>query len=144
MRLATWNVNSLNVRLPHVLDWLRAHPVDVLCLQETKLVDERFPQAALREAGYEAAFAGQPTYNGAAILSRRDTVGAPADVVRGNPTLFMRRDEVEAAWHWAGPILAAWAASGEPPRPYKAGTWGPSAAIALIERDGRTWNEDSE
>jgi glucose-6-phosphate 1-dehydrogenase len=66
------------------------------------------------------------------------------DVVRGNPTLFMRRDEVEAAWHWADPILAAWAASGEPPRPYTAGNWGPSAAVALIERDGRTWNEDSD
>jgi glucose-6-phosphate 1-dehydrogenase len=64
------------------------------------------------------------------------------DVVRGNPTLFMRRDEVEAAWRWAGPILAAWAASGEPPRPYTAGSWGPSAAVALIERDGRTWHED--
>ncbi|WNL46329.1 glucose-6-phosphate dehydrogenase [Dyella sp. BiH032] len=66
------------------------------------------------------------------------------DVVRGNPTLFMRRDEVEAAWRWADPILAAWASSGESPRPYTAGTWGPSAAVALIERDGRTWNEDSE
>ena len=66
------------------------------------------------------------------------------DVVRGNPTLFMRRDEVEAAWRWAGPVLQAWAAANEPPRPYAAGSWGPSAAVALIERDGRTWNEDSE
>nr|WP_255682829.1 glucose-6-phosphate dehydrogenase [Dyella sp. 2HG41-7] len=66
------------------------------------------------------------------------------DVVRGNPTLFMRRDEVEAAWNWADPILAAWAASGEAPRPYTSGTWGPSAAVALIERDGRTWDEDHE
>jgi len=66
------------------------------------------------------------------------------DVVRGNPTLFMRRDEVEAAWRWADPILDAWAASSEPPRPYAAGSWGPSAAVALIERDGRTWNEDSD
>ncbi|RDI99262.1 glucose-6-phosphate dehydrogenase [Dyella solisilvae] len=66
------------------------------------------------------------------------------DVVRGNPTLFMRRDEVEAAWQWADPILGAWANSGEAPRPYGAGTWGPTAAVALIERDGRTWNEDSE
>jgi glucose-6-phosphate 1-dehydrogenase len=65
------------------------------------------------------------------------------DVVRGNPTLFMRRDEVEAAWRWADPILAAWEASGETPRPYTAGTWGPSAAIALIERDGRNWAEDA-
>ena len=64
------------------------------------------------------------------------------DVVRGNQTLFMRRDEVEAAWSWIDPILAAWAASPVPPRPYTAGTWGPSAAIALIERSGRTWHEE--
>ena len=64
------------------------------------------------------------------------------DVVRGNPTLFMRRDEVEAAWAWIEPILNAWAESGEPPRPYTTGTWGPSAAIALIEREGRTWHDD--
>ena len=64
------------------------------------------------------------------------------DVVRGNPTLFMRRDEVEAAWRWADPILAAWA-PGRTAAPYTAGTWGPSAAVALIERDGRTWHEDN-
>lgn len=64
------------------------------------------------------------------------------DVVRGNQTLFMRRDEVEAAWHWVDPILEAWRASRELPRPYTAGTWGPSAAVALIERDGRTWADD--
>lgn len=64
------------------------------------------------------------------------------DVIRGDQTLFMRRDEVEAAWAWVDPIIAAWQASGEVPRPYPAGTWGPSAAIALIERDGRTWHED--
>jgi glucose-6-phosphate 1-dehydrogenase len=61
------------------------------------------------------------------------------DVVRGNQTLFMRRDEVEAAWTWIDPILDAWSHSAELPKPYTAGTWGPSAAIALIERDGRTW-----
>ena len=64
------------------------------------------------------------------------------DVVRGNQTLFMRRDEVEAAWTWTDPILEAWSRSAERPRPYTAGTWGPSAAVALIERDGRTWYED--
>ncbi|GLK86375.1 glucose-6-phosphate dehydrogenase [Ancylobacter defluvii] len=64
------------------------------------------------------------------------------DVVRGNQTLFMRRDEVQAAWEWVDPILNAWRNAKEPPRPYTAGTWGPSAAIALIERDGRTWLED--
>jgi glucose-6-phosphate 1-dehydrogenase len=64
------------------------------------------------------------------------------DVVRGNPTLFMRRDEVEAAWQWIDPIRAAWDASGDLPKPYTSGTWGPSAAVALIERDGRTWHEE--
>jgi glucose-6-phosphate 1-dehydrogenase len=66
------------------------------------------------------------------------------DVVRGNPTLFMRRDEVEAAWRWIDPILAAWSASDELPKPYTSGTWGPSAAVALIERDGRTWHEEED
>jgi glucose-6-phosphate 1-dehydrogenase len=66
------------------------------------------------------------------------------DVVRGNQTLFMRRDEVEAAWRWIDPILDAWAASRESPKPYTAGTWGPSAAIAMIERSGRTWNDGEE
>jgi glucose-6-phosphate 1-dehydrogenase len=61
------------------------------------------------------------------------------DVVRGNQTLFMRRDEVEAAWCWIDPILQSWAQSSELPKPYTSGTWGPSAAVALIERDGRTW-----
>jgi glucose-6-phosphate 1-dehydrogenase len=65
------------------------------------------------------------------------------DVVRGNPTLFMRRDEVEAAWKWIDPILAAWETLREAPKPYTAGSWGPSAAVALIERDGRTWHEDA-
>ena len=64
------------------------------------------------------------------------------DVIRGNQTLFMRRDEVEAAWRWIDPIREAWERSGAPPKPYTAGSWGPSAAIALIERDGRTWHED--
>ncbi|UDL93783.1 MULTISPECIES: glucose-6-phosphate dehydrogenase [Lichenihabitans] len=63
------------------------------------------------------------------------------DVVRGNQTLFMRRDEVEAAWSWVDPIIEAWTASNEAPKPYTAGTWGPSAAIALTERDGRSWYE---
>ncbi|HEX7338385.1 MAG TPA: glucose-6-phosphate dehydrogenase [Rhodanobacteraceae bacterium] len=64
------------------------------------------------------------------------------DVVRGNATLFMRRDEVEAAWQWIDPILAAWQADAELPHGYTAGTWGPSASVALIERDGRTWHDD--
>ena len=70
MKLATWNVNSLKIRLPQVLAWLQANPVDALCLQETKLVDDSFPREALQEAGYTACFSGQKTYNGVAILSR--------------------------------------------------------------------------
>ncbi|MBZ8134985.1 glucose-6-phosphate dehydrogenase [Afifella sp. IM 167] len=65
------------------------------------------------------------------------------DVIRGNQTLFMRRDEVEAAWAWIDPIREAWDKDGSAPAAYTAGTWGPSAAIALIERDGRTWHEDT-
>ena len=63
------------------------------------------------------------------------------DVIRGNQTLFMRRDEVDAAWQWVDPILTAWADGGVKPQGYTAGTWGPSSSIALIERDGRTWHE---
>src|SRR5690606_22578162 len=63
------------------------------------------------------------------------------DVIRGNQTLFMRRDEVEAAWRCIDPIPAAWEERGQAVQAYTAGTWGPSAAIALIERDGRTWHE---
>ncbi len=85
MKIATWNVNSLKVRLPQVLDWLERTQADALCLQETKLTDERFPVEPLAQAGYQAAFAGQPTYNGVAILTRSASVGAPADVQVGNP-----------------------------------------------------------
>ena len=71
MKIATWNVNSLAVRLPQVLDWLAANPVEVLCLQELKLPDEKFPLQALQDAGYaHCAVFGQKTYNGVAILSR--------------------------------------------------------------------------
>jgi len=66
------------------------------------------------------------------------------DVIRGNQTLFMRRDELEAAWAWIDPIRRAWDNSSEAPQPYKAGTWGPTGSIALIERDGRTWHEEND
>jgi len=70
MRIATWNVNSLTARLQHVLDWLTTNPVEVLCLQELKMSDDKFPLDVLKAAGYEAAYFGQKTYNGVAILSR--------------------------------------------------------------------------
>jgi glucose-6-phosphate 1-dehydrogenase len=63
------------------------------------------------------------------------------DVIRGNQTLFMRRDEVEAAWQWVDPIIAGWSETGQHCAKYTAGTWGPTASVALIERDGRTWHE---
>ena len=66
------------------------------------------------------------------------------DVVRGNQTLFMRRDEVEAAWRWIDPILESWENATELPKPYVSGTWGPASAVALVERDGRNWYEDGE
>ncbi|OWV72027.1 glucose-6-phosphate dehydrogenase [Rhizobium sp. R634] len=64
------------------------------------------------------------------------------DVIRSNQTLFMRRDEVEAAWKWVDPILKGWETTGQQVQGYTAGTWGPSQAIALIERDGRTWHDN--
>lgn len=70
MKIATWNINSLTVRLPQVLDWLADNPVDVLCLQELKLSDDKFPLKELGAAGYQSAVFGQKTYNGVAILSR--------------------------------------------------------------------------
>jgi len=70
MKLATWNVNSLTVRLPQVLDWLAANPVDVLALQELKLTDDKFPHAAFVQAGYSCQCFGQKTYNGVALISR--------------------------------------------------------------------------
>ena len=70
MKLATWNVNSLSVRLPQVLDWLQANPVDVLALQELKMTDDKFPFDALQAAGYHSQCFGQKTYNGVALLTR--------------------------------------------------------------------------
>ncbi|NEO84677.1 MAG: exodeoxyribonuclease III [Spirulina sp. SIO3F2] len=70
MKIATWNVNSVRTREPHILKWLQANPVDVLCLQETKVVDVDFPRAAFEERGYHLAIYGQKSYNGVAILSR--------------------------------------------------------------------------
>ncbi len=81
MQIATWNINSLTVRLPQVLAWLEANPVEALCLQELKLTDDKFPFGALKEAGYESAAFGQKTYNGVAILSRSPL----RDVVRNVP-----------------------------------------------------------
>jgi exodeoxyribonuclease-3 len=81
MKLATWNVNSLKVRLGHLTDWLAQTKPDAVCLQETKLEDGKFPSAELEAAGYRASFCGQKTYNGVAIVSRRPL----SDVSSGIP-----------------------------------------------------------
>ena len=80
MKIATWNVNSLKVRLPHVIDWAHEQQPDVIALQETKLTDDRFPLEAIAEAGYRAAYAGQKTYNGVAILSREAQEDVQTDI----------------------------------------------------------------
>ncbi len=81
MKLATWNVNSLAVRLPQLLDWLQANPVDAIVLQETKLTDDKFPHAEIEAAGYAVQWFGQKTYNGVALLSR----GEATDTQRNIP-----------------------------------------------------------
>ena len=93
MKFATWNVNSLYVRLPHVLDWLRDNQPDVLCLQETKQEDSKFPYQALLEAGYESAHIGQKTYNGVAILSRHPIM----DIQRNIPNFEDDQQRILAA-----------------------------------------------
>lgn len=81
MKVASWNVNSLRVRLPHVIDWLQEHDPDVLGLQETKLPDHDFPADAFFDLGYDCRFSGQKTYNGVALIFRADRVGQPENVV---------------------------------------------------------------
>ena len=93
MRIATWNINSLAVRLPQVLDWLAANPVDALALQELKLTDDKFPADAFAAAGYQAVAFGQKTYNGVALLSRHPMAG----VVRNIPGFEDEQARVIAA-----------------------------------------------
>lgn len=85
IKIASWNVNSLRVRLPQVLDWLRSEQPDLLALQETKTTDDQFPEVDIEAAGYKAIFSGQKTYNGVAILSRLQQPAS--DVVTDIPDL---------------------------------------------------------
>lgn len=93
MQIATWNVNSLSVRLPQVLDWLADNPVDLLALQELKLSDDKFPAEAFAQAGYQAAWFGQKTYNGVALISRSE----PTELVRNIPGYADEQSRVIAA-----------------------------------------------
>ncbi len=109
IKLATWNVNSLNVRLPHVMTWLEANPTDVLCIQETKLTDDKFPFAQIEAAGYHVAYAGQKTYNGVAILSKLPIT----DVVRNNPLLDDPQQRILAATIGGMRIVCAYVPNGQ-------------------------------
>lgn len=111
MRLATWNVNSLAVRLPQVLAWLEAHPVDVLVLQETKLTDDKFPHAEIEAAGYAVQWFGQKTYNGVALLSR----SGATDVVHNIPGLGDEQARVIAGTVDGVRTIGAYCPNGQAP-----------------------------
>ena len=109
MKIAAWNVNSLNVRLPHVTDWLTSHQPDVLCLQELKMEDAKFPLAAFEDIGYNAVFNGQKTYNGVAILSRT----RPEDVSKDIPGYEDPQKRVIAATVGGIRIVCAYIPNGQ-------------------------------
>ena len=111
MRLATWNVNSLKVRLPHLLDWLAQAQPDVACLQETKTEDANFPVAELRAAGYHAVYCGQRAYNGVAILARSPL----SDVAHGIPDFADDPKRCIAATVSGIRIVCLYAPNGEAP-----------------------------
>ncbi len=111
LKLATWNVNSLAVRLPQVLDWLQAHPMDALVLQETKLTDDKFPHAEIRAAGYEVQWFGQKTYNGVALISREPAL----EVVKNIPGLQDEQARVIAATVAGVRIVGAYFPNGQAP-----------------------------
>ena len=109
MKIATWNVNSLNVRLPHLLNWLQDNPVDILCVQETKLTDDKFPTAEIEAAGYQVAFSGQKTYNGVAILSKLPM----SDIVRNNPKYPDQQQRILAATIDGMRVVCAYVPNGQ-------------------------------
>ncbi len=111
MKLATWNVNSLSVRLPQVLDWLATHPVDVLALQELKLTDDKFPAQAFAEAGYQAQWFGQKTYNGVALISREPAT----DVVKNIPGFADEQSRVLCATIAGVRVIGAYFPNGQAP-----------------------------
>jgi exodeoxyribonuclease-3 len=109
MKFATWNVNSLNVRLQHVLDWLQSNQPDVLCLQETKQEDHKFPYADLQTIGYQAIHIGQKTYNGVAIISRH----AMTDIQHNIPQFADDQQRVIAATIAGKRVVCAYIPNGQ-------------------------------
>ena len=111
MKLATWNINSLTVRLPQLLGWLAAHQPDVMVLQETKMTDDKFPQAELAAAGWHSVWFGQKTYNGVALLSRTEATA----VVRNIPGLDDPQARVIAASVAGLRVIGAYFPNGQAP-----------------------------
>ena len=109
MKLATWNVNSLKVRLGQLLEWIPAGAPEVICLQETKLDDSKFPVEEIESAGYQVVFSGQKTYNGVAIASRTPCF----DVVRGIPGFDDEQKRVIAATVGTMRIVDAYVPNGQ-------------------------------
>ena len=121
MKIASWNVNSLKVRLPHLTQWLADAQPDVVALQETKLEDAKFPVDELAAAGYRAVFSGQKTYNGVALLARAATMTASTDVVTDIPGLDDPQRRILAATVGARRRSGADAARGQPVRGQRQG-----------------------
>ena len=113
MKIASWNVNSLNVRLPHLLDWLAQAQPDIVALQETKLEDAKFPAQALAQAGYHSVFTGQKTYNGVAIVSRMSSVPEPEDIQIGIPGFEDPQARVLAASYGGLRIIDLYVVNGQ-------------------------------
>jgi exodeoxyribonuclease-3 len=111
MKLATWNVNSLAVRLPQLLAWLAEHPVDAIVLQETKLTDDKFPQAEIEAVGYQVQRFGQKTYNGVALLSRSEA----GDVVKNIPGFADEQARVIAGTVDGVRVIGAYFPNGQAP-----------------------------
>ena len=111
MKLATWNVNSLTVRLPQLIDWLAAQQPDVMVLQETKLVDEKFFHAEIEAAGWQVVFHGQKTYNGVALLSKNTA----SDIVRNIPSLADAQARVIAGTVDGLRVVGAYFPNGQAP-----------------------------
>ncbi|MDR3298904.1 MAG: exodeoxyribonuclease III [Candidatus Accumulibacter sp.] len=109
MKIASWNVNSLKVRLPQLIEWLASCQPDIVCLQETKLEDRNFPQAEIEAAGYVSCFSGQKTYNGVALLSRRPL----SNVVCGNPRFADEQKRLISATVDATRVICVYVPNGQ-------------------------------
>ena len=109
MKIVTWNVNSIKVRLPQVIDWLVINQPDVLCLQETKLQDENFPLAEITAAGYQASYSGQKTYNGVALISKHSF----NEVISSIPALEDHQKRVLAATYGDIRVICIYVPNGE-------------------------------